>query len=286
MMHLVVALVFLVSACDRSESPSVATLDIAGFERVVIARLRTSYPSDTVERTDILTLRVRRGPSEATLNLEHAYRAYEETPADLEAILEQYTKRSPIDVLSASVAIDASKIIPIVRSRAYFEDTARFEFNPAKPSASPLAHEPLNDELVVLYVVRQDGCARLLHDDEIARAKIPPAELRDHAMKNLLAMFPSFKILKSKGILEVQVDGTHEASILVSQRLWTTATLPVEGEIVVAVPAGDIVWIAGSKDAAAIAKLRKDAAEVAATAPHPVSAHLFVRRDAKWVRFD
>src|SRR5262245_28973047 len=199
MRHLALAIVLLAAACSKSESPSSAKLDESGFERVASARLRAKFPKDSVERTAALTLRVRRGGEEATWNLDQAYRRYLESPADLDSILDGYTKKSPIDLLFGDGdKVDPSKVIPIVRSTAYYEDLVRSEAGAKTPNPSPVAHEPLNGELMVVYVARQEGSARILHDDEIAGAGIPRGELRERALKNLRAMFPNMKVAKSK----------------------------------------------------------------------------------------
>ena len=110
--------------------------------------------------------------------------------------------------------------------------------------------------------------------------------LRELALTNLRHLIPKVEVEEGvDGIFIIDAGGALEASLLLSNRLWSSGQIKVDGDIVVAVPAMETLLVAGSHNRAGIAQLRRVAAGVA-TGPYAVSRSLFVYRDGKFVRFD
>lgn len=83
----------------------------------------------------------------------------------------------------------------------------------------------------------------------------------------------------------IDAGGTYEASLLLADELWSGDQFKVDGDIVVAVPARDVLVVTGSHNRTAIARLRTLAAELA-TGPYALTAVLYAWRGGKFVKFD
>jgi len=71
-----------------------------------------------------------------------------------------------------------------------------------------------------------------------------------------------------------------------ADNLWSGGQVKVDGDIVVAVPAKDVLIATGSLNAAGLARLRAAAAAKFASGPNGLTTALFVYRDGKFVRFE
>jgi uncharacterized protein YtpQ (UPF0354 family) len=83
----------------------------------------------------------------------------------------------------------------------------------------------------------------------------------------------------------VRAGGTYEASLLLVHGLWSSGQIKVDGDIVAAVPARDVLLITGSGNQANVARLRALALKLA-TGPYALTSALFVYRGGKFVLFD
>ena len=143
-----------------------------------------------------------------------------------------------------------------------------------------LVAEPLNGELVVVYAENRLGALRILssRDDVGDRAR-----LRDAALTNLSRLLPKIEIRPgSDGVLLISAGGEFDASLLLADNL---CQVKVDGEIVVAVPAKDVLIATGSHNAPGLVRLRAAAAKFA-SGPNGLTTALFVYRDGKFVRFE
>ena len=107
-----------------------------------------------------------------------------------------------------------------------------------------LVAEPLNGDLVVVYAENRLGALRILssRDDVGDRTR-----LRDAALTNLSRLLPKIEIRPgSDGVLLISAGGEFDASLLLAGNLWSGGQVKVDGDIVVAVPAKDVLIATGS----------------------------------------
>jgi uncharacterized protein YtpQ (UPF0354 family) len=110
--------------------------------------------------------------------------------------------------------------------------------------------------------------------------------LREAALTNLSRILPKIEIRPgADGVLLVSAGGEFDASLLLADNLWTGGQIKVDGDIVVAVPAKDVLIVTGSHNAAGLARLRAAAAKFA-FGPNGLTSALFAYRDGKFVRFE
>jgi uncharacterized protein YtpQ (UPF0354 family) len=80
--------------------------------------------------------------------------------------------------------------------------------------------------------------------------------------------------------------GDYVASILLLDGVWDQLAATVGGDIVVTVPARDVLFFTGSASQEGLATIRKKADEIVSSGDHVVSRTLLRRVEGQWVNFD
>jgi hypothetical protein len=122
---------------------------------------------------------------------------------------------------------------------------------------------------------------------------IAQGQLRGIAAANLREQVKEMRIDNlADGILPVPVlmlvtGNDLEACLLLLDEVWDSLTAKISGDIVVAVPTRDIVFVTSGDSAAALQVLRESAAEARSReTTHCLTQHLLVRRGRKWEVFN
>jgi len=254
------------------------------FTEVVARAVTAAIPSAKVTVNEDLQFVVRyANGASATSNLAKAYKSYEREPQTLDDLVHaQITALQEAGGDANGLPkLDRSRIIPVIKDRQWFEQTQRRGREQTPPQE--LVAEPLNSELVVVYAEERLGTLRVLstRDDVGDRAR-----LRDLALANLSRMLPKIEIRAgADSILLISAGGDFEASLLLADKLWSSDQIKVDGDIVAAVPAKDVLIVTGSHNAPGLARLRAAAARFA-PGPDGLTTTLFVYRYGKFVKFE
>jgi uncharacterized protein YtpQ (UPF0354 family) len=219
----------------------------------------------------------------ASSDLAKAYKSYEREPQHLDDIVQAQVSALMEAGGDANglPKLDRTRIVPVIKERQWFEAMQRRGREQTPPQE--LVAEPLNSELVVVYAENRLGALRILssRDDVGDRTR-----LRDAALTNLSRLLPKIEIRPgSDGVLLISAGGEFDASLLLADNLWSGGQVKVDGDIVVAVPAKDVLIATGSHNVPGLARLRAAAAKFA-SGPNGLTTALFVYRDGKFVKFE
>ena len=252
-------------------------------ERVARAAL-AAMPSAKVAINGELQFVVRYGNgASATSDLGKAFKTYEREPDHLDDIVQAQVSA----LLEAGgdanglPKLDRTRIVPIIKDRGWVEAMTRRGREQTPPLE--LVAEPFNSDLVVVYAENRMGTLRILsnRDDVGDRAR-----LREASLTNLSRVLPKIEIRPgADGVLLITAGGEFDASLLLADNIWSGGKVKVDGDIVVAVPAKDVLIATGSHNAPGLARLRAAAVKFAG-GPNGLTSALFVYRDGKFVRFD
>lgn len=214
-------------------------------------------------------------------DLRNAYEVYLRNPEDLDNVIRRY-----VGVLAEAVrlgdtkaVIDRSRIVPVLKSNRWVEGVRKSQ----NGTAPELLAEPFNSELTIVYAEDRPQSVRFLttRDDVGDRTK-----LRDAALANLQRVLPKIEMeAGANGNYLIHAGGSYEASLLLVDGLWSSGQIKVDGDIVAAVPARDVLLITGSRNRASVARLRELATKLA-TGPYALTPALFVYRDGKFITLD
>ena len=219
----------------------------------------------------------------AASDLTKAYKSYEREPQHLDDIVQAQVSALMEAGGDANglPKLDRTRIVPLIKDRQWFEQVQHRGREQTPPQE--LVAEPLNSDLVVVYAENRLGALRILssRDDVGDRAR-----LREAALTNLSRLLPKIEIRPgSDGVLLISAGGEFDASLLLADNLWSGGQVKVDGDIVVAVPAKDVLIATGSHNLPALTRLRAAAAKFA-SGPNGLTTALFVNRDGKFMRFE
>jgi uncharacterized protein YtpQ (UPF0354 family) len=83
----------------------------------------------------------------------------------------------------------------------------------------------------------------------------------------------------------VAAGGDYEASLLLLDDVWSGGQIKVNGDIVVAIPARDVLLVTGSRDRTGVRKVRELATKLVAEGPYGLTDALFVYRNGRFTKF-
>jgi hypothetical protein len=202
---------------------------------------------------------------ETPVALDDAYRhehAFPDALPDYVARLVAEIRDVGLDRLDdVDLAFASPLLLPQVRSRAWLEQKGVF-------GDSGLVHRALNDDLVVVYVIDDAHAMVFLSRAHLQRWRKSETDIHNLALANLARLDPAERdrLRAVAAPLRVAVgDGYDAARVLL---------LEATDGLLVSVPDRDLLWVGGEADADLVG-LMADAREIAARAPHPVSARVY-----------
>jgi len=174
-----------------------------------------------------------------------------------------------------------SRVVPVVKDIGWLSETS------AADGRTPFeyAHEPLNEQLVIVYAEDRSSRIRYLTRKEVAAMDLEPGQLRALAAANLGNILPPVSLRRGNAVAMVVAGGDYEASLLAAPELWS-AKMAAEGELVVAIPARDLLLVTGTGTPGGVAQLREAASTLYREASNRLTPDLFVYRDGRFTRID
>ena len=154
------------------------------------------------------------------------------------------------------------------------------------PALSP-AHltDPFLGDLAVAYTPGPPYGRRLLTWDELDGSGMSRRELRRAAAEHLYAVLDRVGFHGQPPALMLSLDGM-ESSALLAHAFWEDLDGSVPGDLVVGVPARDVVIFTGAHSQTGLQKVRRAVDRVFfAGGPHLLSQSLLVRRHRRWEVF-
>jgi uncharacterized protein YtpQ (UPF0354 family) len=184
---------------------------------------------------------------------------------------------------SATAALDRSRIVPVIKDRQWLADLHNTLKARGVDKPPDFIVDDFNDELIVVYAEDDPNRTRYLTTEEV---KMDRGELRALAVANLKRLLPKIEMRNHDNVFSLlSAGGDYEASLLLFDDIWSDGQIKVDGDIVVAVPARDVLLITGSKNRKGLKVVRAMAADMAAKQPHRLTDTLFVYRDGRFKRF-
>jgi len=278
----------LIAFCGRARAePLTHPLTPAAFTQELVRALTTALPSATVTIKRDLELAIRHADGgTASVDLTNAYRTYSGDPLRLGEVIRVYVAAlsGPPQAQTATAAkVDRSRIVPVIKTWQWIAEL----HNGLKASGSDQQHlfEDFSGELAVVYAEDSDKRMRYLTTTE--DIGVERSGLRKLAVDNLTRLLPKIE-MHSYGDGELSfmsVGGDYEASLLLIDDIWSGGQVKVNGDIVVAVPARDVLLVTGSRSRSGLKAVRGMAAELLAKGPYGLTDTLFVYRNGRFTKF-
>jgi uncharacterized protein YtpQ (UPF0354 family) len=265
------------SATTRADtsSPSAFTAQFARALQAAMPSVKIRVIRDLqldVERTD---------GTAASVSLANNYKDYTSDPKWFDALIKAYAAALAKPSPNKPVAnLDRERIIPVIKDRAWLAQLqARFKKQSAMQQ--PI-FDDFNSELVVVYAEDTDKTTRYLSSSE--DLGVERGELKALSVDNLMRIMPRIELRQlADGAYMMTSHAEYGSSLVLVDSIWSGDQIKVNGDIVVAVPAKDVILITGSHDIENLNTTRKLAGDLA-KGRYGLLDTLFVYRNGRFLK--
>ena len=149
---------------------------------------------------------------------------------------------------------------------------------------SPVERKFLAD-LIIFYAFDLGNEFELVSNGAREEMHISEDELYEASLQNLRAL--NLKVLshKNERFVMLTAGGNFEAPLLLLPEIWDSVAEIVEGKVVAAVPARDILIFTGDSMPENLAELRRRTSQAIEKAEHPLSRCFFRRAGCIWQKY-
>jgi uncharacterized protein YtpQ (UPF0354 family) len=215
-----------------------------------------------------------------TILLSNTYQDYSRDPTQLGEVVQALLaalSRPP----AGQAKLERSRIIPVIKDRPWL--TGLHSGLKARGADQEHLAEDFNEQLVIVYA--EDDPARMRYLTTKEDIGVDRWELRALAVDNLRRILPKIEVRGDGKVFVVSAGGDYEASLLLLDEIWSGGQIKVDGDIVVAVPARDVLLVTGSRDRTGLKRVRELAADFVAKGPYALIDTLFVYRNGRFTKF-
>ncbi len=229
-------------------------------------------------------------PPNSTEHMAFLYNAYDSYKADPKSKEETISKFVSLFLetsanLQSLATLDPTRIVPVIKDRPWLEEIQRALINRGAKQLKENVYEDFNDDLIILYAEDSPKNMRYFTPEDLEEAKIERKELRNLACENLKRLISKIERHGANGLYMITAGGDYEASLLLFDGIWDDLQKEVRGELVVAIPARDLLIVTGSEDEEGIKRMKQIVQEASAKGPYLLTPKLFVYRESKFEEF-
>ena len=269
------ALFLFVSACKKQD-----------LAHRVQAKLASAMPGVTIDIVDDSTLRVKRsGGAEETLSLDNLRLICTNDARNCDGAIDRLVTNTAA-LKGEAPPLDRKAVRAVLKSREAIETVRALvaKTPPDKRAGNEPCTEPFGGDLFVFLVNDMpDGMAMLRHSD-LETLGLDPTQARALAQTNLKAALTAVPTEPAgAGVLRVRAGDDYEAARLLLPELWDDIARRVQGDLLVIASNRHTVFAAGSKDPAAVARMKELAEKSFAKDGYPLSTTVFRRTEKGFV---
>ena len=218
------------------------------------------------------------GNEESRYFLDNCYQEYVREPKQIKQIFQKYINGF-IAGNAPKEEVNPDRILPIIKDQKFINGLKALNENFDKKHV----FERYNSELYIFYAEDKELSINYLTHDDFQKLDISLEELREKAIENFSQQITITKY-GGDGYFMITAGGNYEASIIL-MNIWEKENFDVDGTIVVAVPARDMLLVTGSKDSKNLHKMYDVVENTLTTGNHIVSDKLFELVDGKFETF-
>jgi len=200
--------------------------------------------------------------------LDNCYQEYLREPKNIKSIFQKYINGYKAGY-APKEAVNLDIILPIIKDQKFVNGLKGLNANFEKIHV----FEKYNSELYIFYAEDKELSINYITQEDFQTLNISLDELREKAIEN----FNKQVVMKKyggDGYFMITAGGNYETSIILLN-IWEKENFEVDGNIVIAIPARDMLLVTGSKDSKNLHKMYDVVEETLSTGNHLVSQKLF-----------
>jgi uncharacterized protein YtpQ (UPF0354 family) len=263
--------VFLMSCVSKSN-----TVTVKEFTKKYFDSLTNKFPGSKFTIIDDSTIVSKFQDNDIRISVDNAYREYKAEPDSLLQVLNKYlTVTNELYNNNFKERINIERIVPIIKPNSYLDDIKNVENKMGTIHNDEGVYERYNDQLIIAYAEDTKNSIRYLVPGDLKTLSIKKDSLKSIATRNLDRLLTNIHRKGGNGVYMLTAGGDYEASIILLDNVLTKETLPVTGDLVIAIPNRDMLLITGSKDKAGISRIKEVATTSFNTGSYQISQWLF-----------
>jgi uncharacterized protein YtpQ (UPF0354 family) len=270
----------VVLAFSTGPAPAQDILTPEEFARAYLEAAGKAEPEIRFRKVDTDTYRASTADgAEIQIYLGNAYLEYRNSPDEKDDIIQRHVGSLAILKNEGDAGISPDQIVPVVRDVGYL--TAL----PWNDADDRVVYEPIAADLVMLFAFDLPDRIMSMQERHIGELGLDGTDLAALAKGNLGRLYgQNLQVLGGDGFYVFDTGTIYDSSMIFLD-LWSKDNFPVEGEIVVFVPARNFLIVTGTEEAEGLAQARKMSAEVYSSEAYPLSETGLVLRNGEWVAF-
>ena len=207
--------------------------------------------------------------------LDNAYSEYKRSIDELDEIVNRYIDGTQAMYLPKD-QMSVANILPVIKDYRYLQNINQLRTN----TETTLLYEKYNEDLYIFYVEDSKTSINYLLDEDLNNLNLGFEELREIAIQNL-KNFSNIERHGEDGYYMLVADGNYEASLILLD-IWDKENFQIKGDIVIGIPARDLLLISGSEDEENKQNLIRTIKDINETGNHIVSDKLFILKNGKF----
>jgi len=186
----------------------------------------------------------------------------------------QPTTASDAHPADANATAMRAQLTAVIRDQSFLDSLP-------KDQQGKLISEPFLGHLVVLYMVDEHGAARIAEAEDLRKAEVARAALRAVVQWNLATLLPSVASCERDAVTAFTHGNYYESSRLLLDQQWSDLAAK-KGNVVVAVPSNDALFVACDPSPAVLQKLTVTVQNTYPHATRPISQSLLGWSNGSW----
>lgn len=275
----------LLNIASTQPAISKELLSAKEFSIQYLKLVKKHNPKLKIKRLDDLGFKITTQKNrEVKAFLDNAYREYKNSPNQMNEILQRHVDTVVTSLNPIKLTTKREQIVPLIRSIDYINQIEKLTKDAKEKSA--LIYESFVPGLVILYAIDSPKTIRGMVSSDLKDLKIQKKEVSKIALTNLNKLMNNkIKRYGKDGLYAIELDGTYESSLLLSDEIWNNKNFPVKGEFIVFIPSRDQIIITGSNDKKLLGEAMRFAKQAYQKAARPLFSKALVRRNGKWQLF-
>ena len=199
-----------------------------------------------------------------------------------EAELERFVATTVTSLTQAPVTdqVLLEQVYPVLRHERFITAGQGGTANAVMPYAQPFL-----GDMVLVYAIDYPSHVASVTQAHLDTSQLSEIRLKEKADLNLSRLLENIQIHQQNSAFMVVVDGFYESSTILDRTLWTDISRQLEDDVVMVVPARDLVLFTPASNTEGVDFLAEARDNILVNGTHQLSSLMYIWRDEGWQIF-